>query len=140
MLFISLLHPFPRSGIREGLLFKSVNSLYYSVKSPVPVKEELLFKSGIKVAAPPPPPIININNSHLSTPTSYTAIYCGVVILKCTARFQVLEVLVLNLKMLPQNHIFMILQQHFLSYTFTTTLLLCLLLPTHLHSLLRMYL
>ena len=80
MLFISLLHPFPRSGIREGLLFKSVNSLYYSVKSPVPVKEELLFKSGIKVAAPPPPPIININNSHLSTPTSYTAISCGLAI------------------------------------------------------------
>ena len=57
----------PQIRYKVRITFKSVNSLYYSVKSPVPVKEELLFKSGIKVAAPPPPPIININNSHLST-------------------------------------------------------------------------
>ena len=70
----------PQIRYKGRITFKSVNSLYYSVKSPVPVKEELLFKSGIKVAAPPPPPIININNSHLSTPTSYTAISCGLAI------------------------------------------------------------
>ena len=72
--------PLPQIRYKGRITFKSVNSLYYSVKSPVPVKEELLFKSGIKVAAPPPPPIININNSHLSTPTSYTAISCGLAI------------------------------------------------------------
>ena len=67
----------PQIRYKGMIAFKSVNLLYYSVKSPVPVKEELLFKSGIKVAAPPPPPIRNINNSHLSTPTSYTAISFG---------------------------------------------------------------
>ena len=70
----------PQIRYKGRITFKSANSLYYSVKSPVPVKEELLFKSGIKVAAPPPPPIININNSYLSTPTSYTAISCGLAI------------------------------------------------------------
>ena len=46
--------PLPQIRYKGRITFKSVNLLYYSVKSPVPVKEELLFKSGIKVAATSP--------------------------------------------------------------------------------------
>ena len=54
----------PQIRYKGRITFKSVNLLYYSVKSPVPVKEELLFKSGIKVASAPPLtfPFGNINN------------------------------------------------------------------------------
>ena len=62
----------PQIRYKGRITFKSVNSLYYSVKSPVPVKEKLLFKSGIKVAAPPPPPISNINNSYFLRDVDYS--------------------------------------------------------------------
>ena len=53
----------PQIRYKGRITFKSVNSLYYSVKSPVPVKEELLFKSGIKVASAPLPFLLdNVNN------------------------------------------------------------------------------